>query len=237
VIILRSLIWWLVAISIVIGLGIPLAILSLPDPQKRPISWGAYIWSLALMKVAGCTLEVMGKEHIEDLRQFVLVSNHQSYFDIFTLICIVKGAPHFLAKKELFRIPVFGQLLSLARVLKIDRQNPEMAVKTIKESLNKGIINRPIAIFPEGTRSPNGKFRPFRKKGLNILMDTGIPFVPMAIKGTRDAMPKGRYTVKPARIKVKIGEPFVPGMGLRNEEKDKVIERLWQWIHSHLETL
>ncbi|RLE00221.1 MAG: hypothetical protein DRI92_00210, partial [Aquificota bacterium] len=101
-IILRSLIWWLVAISIVIGLGIPLAILSLPDPQKRPISWGAYIWSLALMKVAGCTLEVMGKVHIEDLRQFVLVTNHQSYFDIFTLICIVKGAPHFLAKKELF---------------------------------------------------------------------------------------------------------------------------------------
>ncbi len=234
---LRTLIWWITCGLIVVFLGIPLAILSIPDPQRRPISWGAYIWSCTLIKVAGCTLEVEGKENIEGLQQFVLVGNHQSYFDIFTLCCIVKGAPHFLAKKELFRIPVFGQLLSLARVLKIDRQNPESAVRTIKESLERGIIRRPIAIFPEGTRSPTGEFQPFRKKGLNILMDTGIPFVPMVIKGTREAMPKGRYTVRPARIKVNIGEPFVPGTGLTDEEKDKVREKLWQWIHSHLETL
>ncbi len=235
--ILRTVAWWITCGVIVIGLGVPLAILSIPDPQRRPISWGAYVWSCALMKVAGCTLEVEGRENIEGLGQFVLVGNHQSYFDIFTLCCIVKGAPHFLAKKELFRIPVFGQLLSLARVLKIDRQNPDLAVKTIKESLEKGIIRRPIAIFPEGTRSPTGEFQPFRKKGLNILMETGIPLVPMAIKGTRDAMPKGTFSVNPARIRVKIGEPFVPGTGLPDEEKDKVREKLWHWIRANLETL
>jgi len=234
---LRSLIWWLTCTAIVIGLGVPLAILSIPDPQRRPISWGAYVWSCALMKVAGCTLEVEGKKNIEGLHQFVLVSNHQSYFDIFALCCIVKGAPHFLAKKELFRIPLFGQLLSLARVLKIDRQNPDLAVQIIKESLKKGIIRRPIAIFPEGTRSPTGEFQPFRKKGLNILIETGLPLVPMVMKGTRDTMPKGRYTVRPARIRVKIGEPLIPGTGLSDEEKDKIRERLWEWIHTHLETL
>ncbi len=234
---LRSIIWWITAAAIVVFLGIPLAILSIPDPQRRPISWGAYIWSWALLKVAGCKVEVEGREKTEGLRQFVLVGNHQSYFDIFTLCYIIKGAPHFLAKKELFRIPVFGQLLSLARVLKIDRQHPELAVKTIKESLEKGIIRRPIAIFPEGTRSPTGELQPFRKKGLNILMDTGIPFVPMAMKGTREAMPKGRFTVRPARIRVKIGEPFVPGTGLSGEEKDRVRARLWEWIHTHLEAL
>ncbi len=233
----RTIIWWLTCATIVIGLGIPLAILSIPDPQRRPISWGAYVWSCALMKVAGCTLEVEGKENIEGLKQFVLVSNHQSYFDIFTLCCIVKGAPHFLAKKELFRIPVFGQLLSLARVLKIDRQNPEVAVKTIKESLEKGIIRRPIAIFPEGTRSPNGQFQPFRKKGLNILMETGIPLVPMVMKGTRDAMPKGKFTVKPARIRVKIGKPITPSTGLSDEEKDQVRQKLWEWINDHLKAM
>ncbi len=235
--ILRTTLWWLTCAAIVIGLGIPLAILSIPDPQRRPISWGAYVWSCALMKVAGCTLEVEGKEHIRDLRQFVLVGNHQSYFDIFALCCIVKGAPHFLAKKELFRIPVFGQLLSLARVLKIDRQNPDLAVKTIKESLEKGIIRRPIAIFPEGTRSPTGEFQPFRKKGLNILMETGVPLVPMVMKGTRDAMPKGKYTVNPARIRVKIGPPLFPGPGLSDEEKDRIRQELWDWIHTHLATL
>jgi 1-acyl-sn-glycerol-3-phosphate acyltransferase len=235
--ILRSTLWWLTCGAVVIGLGIPLALLSIPDPQRRPISWGAYVWSCILMKVAGCTLEVEGKENIEGLTQFVLVSNHQSYFDIFALCCIVKGAPHFLAKKELFRIPIFGQLLSLARVLKIDRQNPDLAVKTIKESLEKGIIRRPIAIFPEGTRSPTGELQPFRKKGLNILMETGIPLVPMAMKGTRDAMPKGRYTVSPARIRVKIGKPLVPGPGLSDEEKDQIRQRLWEWIHSYLATL
>ncbi len=216
--------------------GVPLAILSIPDPKRRPIGWGAYFWSWVLIKVAGCTLNVEGGEKLKDHRHFVVVSNHQSYFDIFTLICILKTAPHFLAKKELFRIPVFGQLLSLAQVLRIDRQNPDAAIATIKANLAKG-MGRPIAIFPEGTRSPDGHFQPFRKKGLNILIETELPLFPMAIKGTRDAMPKGRYSVRPAEIRVKIGDPLFPKAGLSDEEKDRIREGLWKSIHTLLETL
>jgi len=181
-------------------------------------------------------MEVKGREKLKTHKHFVVVSNHQSYFDIFTLICILKTAPHFLAKKELFRIPVFGQMLSLAQVLKIDRQNPEAAVATIKANLAKG-MGRPIAIFPEGTRSPDGRFQPFRKKGLNILIETELPMFPMAIKGTRDAMPKRRYSVRPAQIRVKMGDPFFPKSGLSDEEKDRVREDLWKSIHTFLETL
>jgi len=233
---IRTLIWWMVAGGMVVVVGIPTALLSIPDPKRRPIGWGAYLWSWVLMKAAGCTMEVEGREKLKAHKHFVVVSNHQSYFDIFTLICILKTAPHFLAKKELFRIPVFGQLLSLAQVLKIDRQNPEAAVATINANLAKG-MGRPIAIFPEGTRSPDGCFQPFRKKGLNILIETELPMFPIGIKGTRDAMSKGRYSVRPAKIQVKIGDPLFPKSGLSDEEKDSVREDLWKSIHTLLETL
>ncbi len=226
---LKSLLWWALAGGLVPLMGIPLAILSIPDPQRRLISRGAYLWSWILMKTAGCTLKVEGAEKFKRYKQFVVVCNHQSYFDIFTLVCVLRRAPHFLAKKELFQIPIFGQLLSLAQVIKIDRQDPDAAIESIKRGLTKG-ISRPIAIFPEGTRSPDGHFQPFRKKGLNILIETGLPLFPMAIKGTRRVMPKGSYTVKSATIQVKVGEPVFTKPGLSEEEKALIRERIWRSI-------
>ena len=233
---IRTLIWWIVAGGMVVVVGIPMALLSIPDPKRRPIVWGAYFWSWVLLKVAGCTIRVEGEEKLRAYRQFVIVSNHQSYFDIFALICILRTVPHFLAKKELFRIPLFGQLLSLAQVLKIDRQNPKAAVANIKASMAKG-MDRPIAIFPEGTRSPDGRLQPFRRLGLFILMETELPMFPVGIRGTRDAMPKGRYSVRPTNIRVKIGDPFFPKPGLSDEEKDRIREELWKSVHTLLETL
>jgi 1-acyl-sn-glycerol-3-phosphate acyltransferase len=214
-------------------LSVPLAFSVLVDRRRRCLNWAAYLWAWLLVRLAGCSLKVEGREHIETLNRFVIVANHQSYFDIFVLICLLKKVPHFLAKKELFGIPIFGQLLALAQVLKIDRQDPDAAVETIKKSLNEG-MDRPIAIFPEGTRTPDGHFQAFRKKGLNLLMETGLPFVPACIKGTRDVMPKRSYLVRPAEIKVKLGEPFVPGVGLQESGKDAVRDRLWRWIRSEL---
>jgi len=145
----------------------------------------------------------------------------------------------FSQKKQAFDDDLIMMVEALAHSGAVAIQNASMhlALEKDKESLEKGIIRRPIAIFPEGTRSPTGELQPFRKKGLNILMETGIPLVPMAMKGTRDAMPKGRYTVTPARIRVKIGKPLVPEPGLSDEEKDQIRQRLWEWIHTHLATL
>ncbi len=230
---LRSVAWWTVAGGMVVILAIPLALSVLLDRRRRFFNLAAYVWACVLMRLAGCFLKVEGRDKIDALDRFVIVANHQSYFDIFVLICLLKKVPHFLAKKELFSIPVFGQLLALAQVLKIDRQDPEAAVATIKNSLGEG-MNRPVAIFPEGTRTPDGHFQAFRKKGLDLLMETGLPFVPACIKGTRRVMPKRSYLVRPGEIEVKVGEPFVPGTGLEEAEKDAVRDRLWRWIHAEL---
>lgn len=235
-VLLRTFLWWFVAASLVILLGVPGYFLSLLDRKRRALSFMTYLWSWMLMKLAGCTLKVFEGENLERYSQFILVSNHQSYFDIFTIICLLRRVPHFLAKKELFTIPLFGQLLRMACMLEIDREHPDVALESIKQGISKG-VERPIAIFPEGTRSLDGELQPFRKKGLNLLMETGLPLIPVAIKGTRDAMPKKSYWVTPARIRVKIGEPFIPGLGLSEEEREEVREMIWQWIKQELERL
>jgi len=231
---LRTAIWWSVAVGGVLIFGVPLYLICLIDKRRKFLNFLTYIWAWLLLKIAGCKLKIENEENLKKYPRFIIVSNHQSYFDIFTLICLIRKTPHFLAKKELFRIPIFSQLMRMACVVEVDREHPEIAIENIKEGVSKG-LERPVAIFPEGTRSMNGKLQPFKKRGLNLLMDTGLPIVPVTIEGTRDAMPKKKYWVSPATIRVKVGEPFFPGVGLSDQEKNAIRERIWTWIAHELE--
>lgn len=148
----------------------------------------------------------------------------------FVLIVVLKKIPHFLAKKELFRIPIFGQALRVADVIEIDRENPDKALESIKKALDKG-LPYPICIYPEGTRSPDGNLQPFRKRGLFLLMDVGLPFVPVAFHGTRDVMPKGSLKVRPGTVCMVVGGPVSIPKGLPEEEKDKYRHLLWQKVY------
>lgn len=135
------------------------------DKSKKTAAKIAAFWCWCLVKVAGVKIKVKNEQILKQYPQYVIVSNHQSYFDIFVLIVVLKKIPHFLAKKELFRIPIFGQALRVADVIEIDRENPDKALESIKKALDKG-LPYPICIYPEGTRSPDGNLQPFRKRGL-----------------------------------------------------------------------
>ena len=231
---LHSALWWLCNTVIVVFAGIVIPVTRPIDKNDRIIMRIAYFWSKSLIFLAGCKLEVEGIERLRELEQMVLICNHQSYFDIFAVITILGQAPHFLAKKELFSIPIFGYLLRLGKVLEIDRQHPEVAVESIKRALRGG-FNRPVIIFPEGTRSKDGVMQPFKRKGITLLSATGLPFLPMAIEGSRQVMPKGRFTVRPGKIVVVIGSPIEPpkvSYTDDHETSEEFINTLWREVHS-----
>ena len=230
---IRTVIFWFVCSLIVAVLGPVFIVLTFIDRKKRIPAWIATFWCWCLVKIAGVRIKIKGEEVLHRYTQYVLVSNHQSYFDIFTLIVVLKKIPHFLAKKELFRIPIFGQALRVADVIEIDRENPDKALESIKKALSKG-LDYPICIYPEGTRSPDGRLQPFRKKGLFLLMDVGLPFVPIAFYGTRNVMPKGSLRVKPAQVCIVVGEPLHIDKGLPEEEKDRMRHLLWEKVHACL---
>jgi 1-acyl-sn-glycerol-3-phosphate acyltransferase len=143
---------------------------------------------------------------------YVVVANHQSFLDIFVL----SNLPHemkWVAKRELFKIPWVGWTFYMSGDIPIDRGNADSAATVLARArryLDRGMS---VMIFPEGTRSRDGKLLPFKAGAFKLAADAGVPLLPIAVSGTAQGMPKGTPWVRPARIHVQILEP-VPVAGI-----------------------
>lgn len=148
-------------------------------------------WSRKLMAHAGIQVTVHGREHIDPTKTYLVMSNHQSHFDIPVLFYAFGPNLRMITKKELFKIPVFGPALKGAGFISIDRADREKAFSALESA--KGFLSNGthIWIAPEGTRSPTGELLPFKKGGFILALDTGLPILPVSIRGTRHVLPKG----------------------------------------------
>lgn len=153
---------------------------------------------------------VTGLEHVPKDRRYCVVSTHASYLDWAVILGHFPKPVRFIAKKELARVPVIGSYLRSRGVL-IDRAKGIDAARAI-EAATHDDVPWPILIFPEGTRSSDGRLQPFKPKGLKILAEAGLLMVPVAITGTYDAFPRDALYIQRGRsIALHIGEPVDPG--------------------------
>jgi 1-acyl-sn-glycerol-3-phosphate acyltransferase len=140
-----------------------------------------------VLRNAEISLTVRGREHL-GARTYVVMSNHQSHYDVPVLYCVIGGNMRMVAKKELFALPVFGRAIRDAGMIEVDRQNRHRAIaslQTAKEQLAEGTH---IWIAPEGTRSPQGDLLPFKKGGFVLAIDMEAPILPITIRGTRNVL-------------------------------------------------
>ncbi len=145
----------------------------------------ARIWSKSILFVSGIKGEVQGLANIDPSRSYIYMSNHRSNFDIPVLLGCLPIQFRWLAKAELFKIPIFGRAMLGAGYVRIDRSNRESAFKSIDEVAAKMKNGVSVMIFPEGTRSEDGNLRPFKKGGFIMAVDSGVPIVPVILQGTR----------------------------------------------------
>ncbi len=147
---------------------------------------------------------------------YVVVSNHQSFLDIF-LISNVPREMKWVAKKELFQIPWVGLAFKLSGDIALDRG--EAASAAVMFGKARGYLGRgmSVMIFPEGTRSRDGKLLPFKAGAFKLALEAGVPILPMVVSGSAQGMPKGSPWVRPARMLVRILEP-VPTQGLTPDD-------------------
>jgi len=136
------------------------------------------------------------------------MANHQSMYDILTLLGYLPVQFRWLAKTELFRIPVFGYSMARVGYIRIDRSNRQSAIESLRGAAQKMAQGLSVMVFPEGTRSPDGQIKPFKKGGFYLATDTGRPIVPVVIWGTHHVMPKGKLHIKPGRIVLSINRPI-----------------------------
>jgi 1-acyl-sn-glycerol-3-phosphate acyltransferase len=152
-------------------------------------------------------LAVVGSENLPDDRQgFVLAANHTSFLDPPVLGAGFRRPIAFLAKEELFRVPVLGRVITLLGAQPVAAENDFRVIRSIIRRLRKGDV---VSIFPEGTRSRDGELRTDAKSGVAFLAHTaGVPVVPCYIGGTRRALPRGKRFVRPRKITVYVDKPY-----------------------------
>jgi 1-acyl-sn-glycerol-3-phosphate acyltransferase len=153
-------------------------------------------------------VSVQGIDYIDPNAAYVYMANHQSMFDILALLGYLPVQFRWVAKKELFRIPIFGYSMKRVGYISIDRSNRQSAIQSLREAAQKIAFGVSVVVFPEGTRSSDGEIKPFKKGGFYLATDSGRPVVPVVIWGTREVMPKGKLSIRPGPIVLSINRPI-----------------------------
>jgi 1-acyl-sn-glycerol-3-phosphate acyltransferase len=180
-----------------------------PENAQDYIEPIAQRWTEVFMMLPPITLTVEGKENVEPGKQYIVVSNHLSNFDIPVAVQALPFRTRFIAKQEIGRIPLFGKAARNTGVVMIDRR----AARSTHEALNKAIADSiglgfSILVFAEGTRTRTGELQEFHRGAARIALTTGLDILPIVIHGTHEVNPPGSPIVYPGAVTVRILPPI-----------------------------
>lgn len=180
----------------------------LAGAPKRLHDWVHRTWSRLLLAAAGAEVRLEGEENLRPGEGQVLACNHQSVVDILALMAAVPASIRFVAKAELAEIPVFSGAMRSAGHVFIDRTNPRHAISEMRgfgrRMRREGLS---VVVFPEGTRSADGRLRRFKRAPFLLAIEAGASVVPVAVDGGASVLPKGEAWARPGRITVRVGSP------------------------------
>ncbi len=188
--------------------------------QVLPRQWGRIIaWC------SGVKVVVNGGEKLQKGQPYIFAANHLSQFDIFAVQGFLNVSFRWLAKKELFEVPVFGKGMRKAGYIPVDRSKGRQALKSLYEAADQIAAGTSVIIFPEGTRSKDGKLHEFKSGAMVLAIKSGVPIVPVAINGTYQVLPKGKLLLQSGKVKISIGEP-IETSHLKGGQKKELAQQL-----------
>jgi 1-acyl-sn-glycerol-3-phosphate acyltransferase len=161
------------------------------------------------------------------------MANHQSNCDPPALLAVVPRVL-VLVKKEFFRVPILGRGMVACGFIPVDRRNREQALGAVEKGVQALKAGRSFLVYPEGTRSPDGRLQPFKKGVFVMAIKAGAPIVPISVSGSNKIMPKGKFVIRPGRVRITFHEP-VATEGLAMEDRQAIIERVRQAVLAGLE--
>jgi len=172
--------------------------------------------------LAGTRIVVEGRDRLADHRNTVIVANHVSHLDAPVLLQALGIDFQAVAKKEVFYVPFFNNVLRFAGFIEVDRADRAQATRAIARAVDALKRGGCFLIFPEGTRSRTGELGPFKKGGFVVAMDAGSRIVPVAVQGTRELMPRGGFRIRPGTVRVRVLDP-VRADGYSYDDRDVLI--------------
>jgi 1-acyl-sn-glycerol-3-phosphate acyltransferase len=172
--------------------------------------------------LAGVRLEVHGREKIPLDRAVVFMPNHQSNCDPPALLVTLPPV-RVMVKQEFFRVPILGKGMRARGFIPVDRKNRERAIAAVDEATAALKAGHSFLAFPEGTRSPDGRLQTFKKGVFVMAIKAGAPIVPISISGGNKIMPKGKFVIRPGRVRITIHDP-IPTADIGLDDRDRVID-------------
>jgi 1-acyl-sn-glycerol-3-phosphate acyltransferase len=194
-------------------------------------------WARSILRASATPVVAHGLENVRPGGPLVVVSNHVSWYDIFAIASVIPVPFHFVAKKELERIPLFGRAWKTAGHISIDRSDRKKAIESLRGAgAAIRARNSAVVIFPEGTRSRTGRLQPFKKGAFTLAVEAGVPIVPTVVVGSYDILRPDDWRVRPSTVHVHFGAPVPPGE-VPGENAEQLMERVRQRMVGMLERL
>lgn len=202
------------------------------ETEKRDAMVGKVVpnWARKLIELSGSRVTVVGAEKLPKDETVLFVSNHQGNFDIPLLLGYIDKPKAFMAKKEMEKMPMVSSWMRYMQCVFMDRDNPRESLKAIKAGAEKLKEGYSMVIFPEGTRSEDGKLKEFKQGAFKLATKSGVPIVPVTISGSKKIMEKGSLKINPAEVKLFISEPvymteeYIKDTKLLSEKIKSIIE-------------
>ncbi len=168
-------------------------------------------WSRNIVRHARLQLDVHGRENLRPGETYLVMSNHQSHYDVPVLFQVLGPNIRMITKQELFRVPIFGAALQAGGFIAIDRSNRHAAIRSLQQAKELLASGTHVWIAPEGTRSRTGELLPFKKGAFYLALEARLPILPVTLSGTRDALEAKALRTRPGvRVKVTLHPKIDP---------------------------
>jgi 1-acyl-sn-glycerol-3-phosphate acyltransferase len=188
--------------------------------DKRAIDPMFRFWAGCILRICGARPTVSGLDNVDPARNYIVVSNHLSLIDSPLLVRYLPLALRFIAKRELFKIPVMGGYMGRTGHVPIDRSNPRAALASMAAAATQlRNTGKSALIYPEGTRSIDGKLQEFKDGAALLAIRGGLPILPVAVIATNKVLPSKGVVIRRADVELRVGQP-VETAGLSTKERD-----------------
>jgi 1-acyl-sn-glycerol-3-phosphate acyltransferase len=218
---------WTVGVVLTAFFGTIAIVLSIFDSSGNVVHICGRMWGRAILSAIGIKVYIQGKEHLPRKGNNIFISNHQGILDIL----VYEGYLHYqfrwIARQKLFDIPILGWSMKRAGYIPINREGRKQTLRSILFAAEQVKQGTTLLIFPEGTRSPDGKLQEFKKGALLIILKSLAPVTPLYIDGSYELLPKGTLIIKPGKIRITVFPAHYPEQ-LDDEKRNRLLQSIYE---------
>lgn len=221
------------ALIVVTVLFAALAILLLPFNRRgRAFHWCARAWAHLVLKITAIHVRTKGLEFLQADESYIYAANHASYFDIPALVAMLPGQIRIVFKKELTWLPIFGWAMKLGGYISIDRRDTREAIESLERAAQEIRAGSSVLLFPEGTRTRDGKMQPFKRGAFALAVKSRVPIVPVTVNGSFSILPKKGLRINTGNIEVIAHLPVATNGCIGKEGEMQLMEHVRSVIAS-----